>query len=130
MAEMLIEMGRNGCPRGKVLRDPYTRKDGVRVRAACIPHKSRFPGKAPAYAKFMPDMGPNPLKGWHKDLAASTRHEKLRKLTKSVGCKDALARVRVIANVTKDKSTQTKLRTDYRWLREQSFCHLKSKNGK
>lgn len=134
-ASDLVELGKK-CKSGQILRDGYrragyTRSDGTRVAAArvgpsCVPDKGA-PGKTPAARKFMPAMGPSPLKGWHKDQAASTRHSKLRKLSEDLGCGRALKRVNVLANVTTDKVTENKLRSDYKWLRGQGFCRLKSK---
>ncbi len=126
MSEHLIEMGRSRCPSGKIWRVPYKRSDGTRVKGTCVPDTGA-PGKTPASKRFIPKMGPGTLTGWHKDQAASTRHAKLAKLTKSVGCREALRRVNVIANATTDRPTEAKLRTDYKWLRNQGFCHLKTK---
>jgi len=134
-ASELVELGKR-CKAGQIVRSGYrrsgyTREDGTRVAAtrvgpSCVPDKGA-PGKTPASKKFLPNMGPSPLKGWHKDQAADTRHAKLRKLSESQGCRVALRRVNVIANVTTDKATENKLRGDYKWLRRQGFCHLKSK---
>lgn len=134
-ANSLVELGKK-CKSGQIVRDGYhrkgyTRSDGTRVAPArvgpsCFPDKGA-PGKTPASKRFLPGMGPSPLKGWHKDQAASTRHAKLRQLSDSEGCRVALRRVNVIANVTTDKATENKLRSDYKWLRRQGFCHLKSK---
>jgi len=125
MADELIEMGRSRCPSGKILRVAYRRKDGVRVKAACVPDTGA-PGKTPPskrFAKFSPGF----LGGWHKDESAGTRHRKLERMTRRVGCLETIRRLNELANVTTDKPTERKARSDRAWLHNQNFCHLKTK---
>jgi len=124
-AKELVELGLS-CPRGKVVRNPYTRSDGVRVRATCVPDKGA-PGKTPAGKKWLPDLGPHPLRGWKKDQPASTRLSKLRSLVEKKGCRRALRTVNAIANVTTDAETERKLRIDYKRLRADKACKLKTR---
>ncbi len=119
-ARELVELGIR-CGRGEIRRDGYVRKDGVRVKPACVPDKGA-PGKTPAAKRFMPDLGPRPLNGWKKDQAASTRLSKLRGLARRRGCTPALRTVNVIANATTDRETERKLRSDYKRLKKTEAC--------
>lgn len=121
----LIEIGRK-CPAGKILRKAFRRKDGTYVKASCVPDKGA-PGKTPAAKRWLPDLGPSPLKGWSKDKSASRRHSELKKLVNKKGCREALRTVNAIANVTTDRETERKLRADYKWVRGQGWCRLKTK---
>jgi hypothetical protein len=135
VAEELIELGRT-CPRGKVRRaayrrSGYTRKDGTRVEATHVPAgcvvDKGAPGKTPESKKFLPDLGPTPLGGWKKDQPSSERLSKLRGVAKKRGCRETLRTVNAIANVTTDRQTEKKLRSDYKKLRADPSCHLKTK---
>lgn len=124
-AKELVELGLS-CPRGKIMRAGFTRKDGVRVGPACVPDKGE-PGKTPAARRFLPELGPRPLKGWKKDQPASERRRRLRTLVREEGCTDGLRTINAIANVTTDHETERKLRADYRHVRAQKWCRLKTK---
>ena len=127
MAEHLIEMGRISCQKGKDIRRAYRRKDGTLVKASCVPHKG---------AKYMPesrkflkkaDLGPSPLGKWHEGMTSKERHSALHKATEQKGCRRVIRNLVAIANVTTDRPTEKKLRTDAKWLHKQGFCHLKTK---
>ena len=126
MAEFLIEMGRARCPKGKILRAGYRRKDGVRVMPACVPDKGAR-GKTPASKRFLPSLGPRPLGGWKETQSASERHSHLKKAVESKGCLRVTKNLVVLANVTTDRPTEKKLRADQKWLHNQGFCKLKTK---
>jgi hypothetical protein len=137
VAEELIELGRaSRCGKGKVRRSGYhrsgyTRKDGTRVAPtrvgpSCVPDTGA-PGKTPSSKKFLPELGPKPLNGWHKEQSESERASKLRGLARKRGCREALRTVNAIANVTTDRETERKLRSDYKKLRAHPSCHLKTK---
>lgn len=121
----LVELGRK-CKGGQVLRRGFTRADGTRVKAACIPDKGA-PGKTPASKRFA-DFGPNYLPGWHKAGADSTRHEALRKLTAREGCVRVIRKLTQLRNVTTDAPTEAKAKRDAKWLHQQNFCRLKMKS--
>jgi hypothetical protein len=125
-ARHLVELGRGKCPAGKIRRSGYVRRDGVRVKSACVPDVGA-PGKTPAAKRFLPALGPSPLGGWKKDQAASTRLSKLRGVARKKGCRTALRTVNAIANVTTDRETVRRLRADYKRLRADDACKLKTK---
>lgn len=79
--------------------------------------------------KWLPDLGPRPLGRWSKRLPASIRHYSLLKKTSERGCVRVLRDLNALANVTRDKPTAKLLRRDYKWLRSQSACKLKTKKG-
>lgn len=124
-AKELVELGLT-CGPGKIRREPYDRKDGVHVKAACVPDTGAR-GKTPPSKRWLPKLGPQPLGGWGKDRAASTRHWALLKKTRQKGCREVLRTVNAIANVTTDRPTERLLRSDYKWLRRQEACELKTK---
>jgi hypothetical protein len=126
MAEYLIEMGRARCKKGEILRKGFQRKDGVRVKATCVPDTG-LPGKTPASRRFLPEMGPNPLGGWKKGMPAGERHSRLRKQVDQKGCRRVIQDLNALANTTTDRPTETKMRQDAKWLHNQGFCKLKTK---
>lgn len=119
-----IGMGRAGCPGGQVRRTGYTRKDGVKVKSACVPDKGA-PGKTPASKRWFPRNG-RPL-GWKKDMSVPERHGVLRRKTEQAGCRPVIRALVARANVTTDRETERKMRTDAKWLHKQDFCKLKTK---
>lgn len=124
-AKALVELGLT-CRRGMVVREGFTRKDGVRVGPTCVPDKGA-PGKTPAAKRFLPELGPRPLGGWKKDMPEPERLSRLRGLARREGCTRALRTVNAIANVTTDRATERKLRSDYKKLRASPACRLKTK---
>lgn len=120
MAIELIELGRS-CQRGKILRKGYTRKDGTVVTSKCVTDTGK-PGKTPKSKRFMPDLGPLPLMGWRKDLGPVVRLRRLKHLASVEGCPEALRRINLISNVTKDAETKVKLREDYKRLKNNPWC--------
>lgn len=79
--------------------------------------------------KWLPDLGPSPLGRWSKRFPDYVRHGSLAKKAQERGCLRVLRDLNALANVTKDKTTEKLLRKDYKWLRAQGFCKLKSKKG-
>lgn len=86
-------------------------------------------GRGKNAKKWLPDLGPKPLGRWSKKYPAGMRHYSLLKKTSEKGCLRVLRDLNALANVTRDKATAKLLRKDYRWLRAQSACKLKSKKG-
>jgi hypothetical protein len=123
-AKQLVELGRK-CRKGKIWRDPFTRRDGTRVHGGCVPDKGA-PGKTPAakrFAKFEPGY----LPGWGKDKSAGERHAALRRQTVREGCVTVIRRLTQLRNVTTDRPTEMKAKADAKWLHGQNFCKLKTK---
>lgn len=123
-AKELIEMG--GCKKGQILRRGYTTKRGIHVKPSCV-KDTGAPGKTPKSKRWLPDLGPRPLGRWSKRLPASLRHQSLARKTEERGCLRVLRDLNALANVTRDQATQSLLRQDYKWLRDQGFCRLKTK---
>lgn len=123
-AKQLVELGRK-CKRGEILREGFTKRDGTYVKPTCVPDTGA-PGKTPVSKRFA-KFGPNYLPGWHKDLAASTRHEALRRQTAREGCVTVIRRLTQLRNVTTDRPTEAKAKADAKWLHGQNFCKLKTK---
>lgn len=131
----LVELGRK-CKAGQVLRKGYsragyTREDGTRVARAsvapsCVPDKGAA-GKTPASRKFA-EFGPNYLPGWHKDRSIEARHEALRRQTAREGCVRVIRKLTQLRNVTTDAPTEQKAKRDAKWLHDQNFCRLKTKD--
>lgn len=78
-------------------------------------------------ARWAPRIKPGSLGGWHKTDAESTRRSKLKALLKKEPCVAVLRRINMIANLTTDRPTETMLRADYKWVKKNNACKLKSK---
>ncbi len=137
MAEELIELGRT-CPRGKIRRKGYTRKDGTRVKPGCVKDTGK-PGKTPKSKKVLPKPKKGDLscrgRDWNHKQKASTRRGILKcivekKLRGTIDpCRAAILDLNLLANFTKrtSPSTHQKARSDMAWVRKQRWCRLKSK---
>jgi len=127
-ASELIEMGRKSCGPGKIRRAAYTTKKGVRVAAKCVKDTGK-PGKTPAAKRVLPPIQPGFLPGWRHDLPATKRRAAIEKVTNTEGCASTIRRLNLLANYTKNTSPSTyeAARGDMAWVRDQTFCHLKSK---
>ncbi len=130
----VVELG-GRCPRGEIFRDPYsyTREgENVKVKGKCITNQGT-PGKTPASDKVLPKLKAGKLFGWKADLPAAERRKSLKKATSVEGCRAVIFRINALRGYTKNTSppTYNKLVADWKWLRKQGFCELKSKeNGK
>lgn len=125
-AEELVELGR-ACGRGKILRAAYRRSDGTYVKAACVPDKGA-PGKTPASKRVLPEPVAGDLGVWKKDMAASKRHDSLRKVVERRGCRKVIGSLTLLRNLSSDRGTKMAAKADWKWLRGQGFCKLKSKD--
>ena len=137
MAEELIELGRT-CPRGKIRRKGYIRKDGTRVKAGCVKDTGK-PGKTPKGKRVLPKPKKGDLscrgRDWSHKQKASTRRGILKcivekKLRGKVDpCRTAILNLNLLANFTEDTSPSTHraARSDMAWTRKQGWCRLKSK---
>lgn len=123
MAEELIELGRI-CRKGEIRRKGYITKKGVRVPPVCVQDQG-FPGKTPVSAQWFPDDVDVP--GWSKNKTAAQRHAALKKLVDKRPCSKVLADMNALANVTADKATKQRMRSDRSWLKKQGVCKLASK---
>ena len=124
MAEELIELGRKKCRSGQILRKGFTTRKGVKVPPVCVTDTGAK-GKTPKSKRWFPesvDIGP-----WAKRKPAGQRRAILKDLLDGRPCGSVLRDVNAVANVTADKETKQKLRADYKWLRAQDVCKLKSK---
>lgn len=125
-AKELVELGRTRCKRGEILRRGYTKKDGTYVKPGCVPDKGA-PGKTPAAKRILPKPVPGELGRWTKAMPASERHSALRKVVDRRGCAKVIWSLTRLANLTTDRPTKTKARSDAGWLHDQGFCKLKTK---
>jgi hypothetical protein len=125
VAEELIELGRKKCSSGQILRKGFTTKKGVKVPPACVTDTGAK-GKTPKNKRWFPegvDIG-----RWKKTKSDGARRIILADLLDDGRtCGSVLRDVNALANVTADKETKRKLRADYKWLRKQDVCTLKSK---
>lgn len=120
MARVLIELGRvSKCARNQIRRAGYVRKDGVRVKSACVPDKGAK-GKTSASRKWLPDLGSAPIGRWTKKKSAPARLEALKTKAKSSGCKLTLQNLNALRNVTTDAETKRKMTAD--WIRLSRAC--------
>jgi uncharacterized protein DUF5771 len=126
-AKELVEMGR-GCGPGKIRREGYTTKRGVKVGPKCV-KDTGLPGKTPAAKRVLPRIEPGFLRGWSHAMPDARRHAAIERVVRAEGCVNAIRRLTVLANYTKNTSPSTheKARADMEWVRNQGFCHLKSK---
>lgn len=130
----VVELGAR-CPSGEIFRDPYSyTREGkeVNVKGKCIVNQGT-PGKTPASDKVLPKLKAGTLFGWKAKLPAAERRKSLKKATSVEGCRAVISRMNAVRGYTKKTSPTTykKLVADWKWLREQEFCTLKSKeNGK
>lgn len=120
MAEELVELGRK-CPKGKIRREGYTTRRGVRVGPSCVPDKGK-PGKTPAAKRVLPKPEPGALKGWKKGMPASERHGIVRGISRDEGCGTAIRKLTLLRNLTADRGTKAAAKADADWLRRQGFC--------
>lgn len=126
----VVELGAR-CPSGKIYRDPYTyKREGkkVRVKGGCVDDQGT-PGKTPASKKTLPKPKAGKLYGWKADLPATERRKSLKKATSVEGCGAVISRINMERGYTKNTSPSTykKLVADWKWLRQQNFCELKTK---
>ena len=84
----------------------------------------------PPVQRWAPRLEPGALGGWHKNDSITDRRKKLIKLLKKEPCVTVLRRINVIANLTTDKPTETKLRQDYAYVEKNNACRLKKKGSK
>lgn len=117
------------CPRGKIRRVAFVRKDGTRVPSSCVADTGA-PGKTPARARVLPKPKAGMLHGWTADAAPETRHAALRKAVRAEGCAGVIRRLTLERNFTKRTSPRTAIAAyiDARWLHGQGFCKLKTKS--
>ncbi len=156
MAKELIELGRRKkkCGPGEVRRKGYTIKKGkakgTYVEPGCVVDQGE-PGKTPkskqvlpeptkgALSCMMPANGKKKRKDWAKDDPAKKRRailkcvvtKKLPRKGDTEPCRTGINDLNLLANYTKRTSPDThrKARADMAWLRKQSWCKLKTKNG-
>ena len=124
------------CPRGKIFRKAFTRKaftrsDGTRVKASRTPGKCIIdrgkPGKGP---KILPTPRKGSLEGWKKDMPRKERHALLKRLTKKENCRSVIGRLTLLRNISDDPGTDRVAEADAKWLHDQPFCKLKTKEKK
>lgn len=125
MAQELIELGRS-CPRGKIRRKGYRRKDGTRVKSACVPDKGK-PGKTPISERDLPKPKKGHLRGWHANESASKRHAALKKWVRKTNCKKTIGKLTLLRNISPDRKVDRAAKADAKWLHDQDFCKLKTK---
>jgi len=77
----------------------------------------------------LPPIQPGFLPGWRHDMPESKRRAAIEKVTTAEGCASTIRRLNLLANYTKNTSPSTyaAARGDMAWVRDQTFCHLKSK---
>lgn len=124
MAEELIELGRKKCHNGQILRKGFTTRKGVKVPPVCVTDTGAR-GKTPKGKRWFPE-GVN-IGAWAKKKSTGQRRAILKNLLDGRPCGSVLQDVNAVANVTSDTETKRKLRADYKWLRAQNVCKLKSK---
>lgn len=81
------------------------------------------------WARFGPGSVPS---GWKKAASQRTRHAAIRKDVAKEGgqCTRTFRKLLQVANVTTDRPTEKKARADYRWLKKQGWCRMKTKKTK
>ena len=120
------------CPKGKILRKAYTRKDGTRVKSTCVPDKGK-PGKTAPKNKVLPVPVKGALGkyGYHdiKNMTAAARHAALTKGVQDAGYATIIRRVNLIANYNKnsDPKTHKMMKSDIKWI-QKNLCE-ESKSG-
>jgi len=123
--KLVIEMGRTACGRERIRRRGYRRRDGTRVPPTCIRDRGK-PGKTPKGERWLPKDMPK-LRGWKKTKPQAERMRALKRVTRQQGCRRIGRTMIAISNVTTDLETKKKLRDDYKKLKKQPWCHLKTK---
>jgi hypothetical protein len=125
-AKQLVELGSHTCPAGKIRRSGYTRSDGTRVKWACVPDTGA-PGKTPASKRLLPEIRPGDIGMWKKSMPDYRRHAELRKAVDRRGCRRVIGGLTLLRNKTADPATKATAKADWKWLRNQGFCKLKTK---
>ena len=111
------------CPRGKIRRVGYTRKDGTKVKSTCV-RDTGLPGKTPASRKVLPKPVAGNLKkfgyGDVKNTSAAVRHAALLKGVKAAGYATIIRRVNLVANYNKRTSPRVHriMRSDKKWMQK------------
>lgn len=103
-AASLLKGGYPACPKGKIRRIAYTRKNGTKVRSKCI--KDR--GAVGRWQTIKRMAGIGPLKtghlkrvGYDATAAAETRHTALDKAVSRYGRNSTIRKLNAIATYTK-----------------------------
>jgi len=135
------------CGSNQILRKGYTRSDGTRVKAVCVPDKGSKPrprlleslrdsskGKG---SKTLPKPTPGSLGkyGYHdiKHTLAGDRRKALTKAVKTEGYAPIVRRLNLIANYTKvsDSTSHKIYRSDIAWIQKNLWEYSKgSKKSK
>ncbi len=125
-ASDLIELGRTRCGRGKIRRSGYMRSDGTYVKPACVPDKGA-PGKTPASKRVLPKPKPGALGRWSSKISDGRRHDALEAITDKRGCRKVIGSLTLLRNLSADPKVKIVAKGDAKWLHNQDFCKLKSK---
>ena len=111
------------CPKGKIRRSAYTRKDGTHVGSTCVPDVGK-PGKTPASQKVLPKPKPNVLtsKGYRVNKSAEARHKALDRVVKERGESplSVFRHLLLIANYTTTSNPEAHAvyRRDMAWVKK------------
>lgn len=125
-ASELIELGRARCGRGEILVRGYTRRDGIQVASFCT-RDMGAPGRTPASKRVLPKPVPGSMGVWKKTMPVAARHKELKKAVERRGCRQVIGSLTLLRNLTADTETSRTAKADAKWVHNQNFCKLKSK---
>ena len=129
------------CPKGKILRKGYYRKNGTYVRPVCVPDKG-LPGKTPANRQFIGKLKKEALgKYGYKNVSTMTktaRHTSLTKAVKAYGYASVVGKLNAVIVLNRNKPKMAKtvsaFREDMKWvqtnLRQYSKTYQKKSGAK
>ena len=118
------------CPKGKIERNGYTRKDGTRVSKTCVPDKGK-PGKTPESEKVLPvpgDIISLSKYGYSTSKGEQTRHKALMDASRDFDNLKILQRLNLLRNYQADSRAKGVMSDDVEYMKR-NYAKSKSRKG-
>jgi hypothetical protein len=115
------------CPKGKIMRKGYTRKDGSRVKRSCVKDMGK-PGKGPKTLPKIEEEGLLRTYGYKLSDNAAKRKAVLQKAAKAEGPLKIQRHLNLIRNYTAAGPNKRKLNVDVEVMKKLYAAH-KKKHG-
>lgn len=120
------------CPRGQIMREAFTRKNGTKVPATCVKDRG-LAGKGPKTLPKPKKSGMLTKYGYSLDKSATVRHSALNKAIAHDSYLEVLRHLNLIRNITAtDSKNKQKLTDDLKYIifRNTKISKSKSKSTK
>lgn len=114
----MVSKTRKRCPKGKILRKGYTRKDGVRVRATCVKDRGEK-GKGKQLFKNL-EQGDLTKHGYSLKKSDLSRHRALNKARKEYSYAGLVHKLNALAILMKntEPTYSKRAKKDMEWLKQ------------